>query len=192
MRVLVAFASKHGATEGIAARIAAGLRRAGHDVDLLAADAVSGTADYGAFVLGSATYVGHWRKEALALVERLETQRAGRPVWLFSSGPLGDDETDEQGRDVRASAAPRELPDLLGALRVREHRVFFGALDPSTLTLPEKAMRTLPAGKALLPEGDFRDWDEIDEWAGTIAAALTNGTGGPSGTDGPATGTFGT
>jgi menaquinone-dependent protoporphyrinogen oxidase len=172
MRVLVAYASKHGATEGIAARVAAGLRDAGHDVDLRAADTVSGAAGYDAVVLGSATYVGHWRKQAIALVERLETQVAGKPVWLFSSGPLGDDETDEQGRDVRESAAPRELPDLQAALRAREHRVFFGALDPSALSLPEKAMRTLPAGRELLPEGDFRDWDEIDDWARSIAAAL--------------------
>ena len=52
--------------------------------------------------------------------------------------------------------------------------MFFGALDPASLTLPEKAMRTLPAGKALLPEGDFRDWDDVDEWVAGIAADLAS------------------
>jgi hypothetical protein len=31
----------------------------------------------------------------------------------------------------------------------------------------------LPAGRALLPEGDFRDRPDIDAWAGGIAVELT-------------------
>ena len=50
--------------------------------------------------------------------------------------------------------------------------MFFGSLDPTSLALPEKTMPKLPAGKALLPEGDFRDWDDIDAWAASIAADL--------------------
>ena len=48
-------------------------------------------AGYDAFVLGSAAYIGHWRKEAIELARRLEQERGERPVWLFSSGPLGED-----------------------------------------------------------------------------------------------------
>jgi menaquinone-dependent protoporphyrinogen oxidase len=134
MRVLIAYATKHGATEGIAARIGDGLASAGHDPDVRDAGDVADLAGYDAFVLGSAAYIGHWRKEAIELARRLEQERGERPVWLFSSGPLGE--------------------------------------DPTSLTLPEKAMRKLPAGKALLPEGDFRDWDDIDAWAASIAADL--------------------
>jgi menaquinone-dependent protoporphyrinogen oxidase len=172
MRVLVAYATKHGATTGIAERVGGVLRDAGHDVDVSPADEVTDPAGYDAYVVGSATYIGHWRKEATALVHRLEPVVEDRPVWLFSSGPLGDSPTDSKGRDQRESAEPEDLPELAAALKPREHRVFFGALDPDTLTLPEKAMRTLPAGRALLPEGDFRDWDDIDAWSGTIAAHL--------------------
>jgi menaquinone-dependent protoporphyrinogen oxidase len=172
MRVLVAYASKHGATAGIAARIGEVLAGAGHDVDVADAGETGDLAGYDAFVLGSATYIGHWRKEALALVEQLETARAERPVWLFSSGPLGDSETDAHGKDVREGGEPAELPDLEAVLHARDHHVFFGALDPAHLTLPEKALRSLPAGRNLLPDGDFRDWDEIDHWAGMIARAL--------------------
>ena len=174
MRVLVAYATKHGATEGIAARIGDALSRAGHDAEVRDAGDVADLTSYDAFVLGSAAYVGHWRKKAIAVAHRLEQDRGDRPIWLFSSGPLGDDPTDEQGRDKRDTAEPRELPELVAALQPRDHRVFFGALDPASLTLPEKAMRTLPAGKALLPEGDFRDWDDVDEWVAGIAADLAS------------------
>ena len=38
-------------------------------------------------------------------------------------------------------------------------------LDPTKLGFSERAIRKLPAARALLPEGDFRDWTEIDAWA---------------------------
>ncbi|MDP1803810.1 MAG: hypothetical protein Q8K72_01455, partial [Acidimicrobiales bacterium] len=50
---------------------------------------------------------------------------------------------------------------------------FFGALDPGKLGFRDRAMRTLPAGRALFPEGDFRDWPDIDAWAAGIAVELT-------------------
>ena len=36
----------------------------------------------------------------------------------------------------------------------------------------EALIRKLPAARALLPEGDFRNWDDIEAWAGDIARAL--------------------
>jgi len=87
MRVLVAYATKHGATEGIAARIGDALSRAGHDAEVRDAGDVADLTSYDAFVLGSAAYVGHWRKKAIAVAHRLEQDRGDRPIWLFSSGP---------------------------------------------------------------------------------------------------------
>jgi hypothetical protein len=56
----------------------------------------------------------------------------------------------------------------------RGHHVFFGALDPRKLTFAERSLRKLPAARAALPEGDFRDWPEIDDWAAGIARELAN------------------
>jgi menaquinone-dependent protoporphyrinogen oxidase len=58
--------------------------------------------------------------------------------------------------------------------------VFFGALDPHKLGFSERLVRSVPAGRALLPEGDFRDWKVIDAWAESIArelAAVPTGIG---------------
>ena len=70
MRVLIAYATEHGATEGIAARIGDGLAGAGHDPDVRDAGDVADLAGYEAFVLGSAAYIGHWRKEAIEMARR--------------------------------------------------------------------------------------------------------------------------
>lgn len=172
MRILVAYASKHGATAGIAERIGRSLELAGHQVEVRSVDHVHDAGQYDAFVIGSATYLGHWRKEATEFVRRLGKAANGRPAWLFSSGPIGTSSTDAQGRDVRSAAEPKELPELLAALAPRGHRVFFGALASKKLGLAERAMRKLPAARDMLPEGDFRDWEDIDSWADAIAGEL--------------------
>jgi menaquinone-dependent protoporphyrinogen oxidase len=67
---------------------------------------------------------------------------------------------------------PKEIPEFLEALHPRGHHVFFGALDPRKLTFAERSLRKLPAARAALPGGDFRDWPEIDNWAAGIARDL--------------------
>lgn len=180
MKVLVAYASKHGSTEGIAERIAERLGAAGLEADLRPMKAARDTSGYGAFVIGSAAYLGHWQKDAIEFVRRNHAVLADRPVWLFSSGPLGSEATDAQGRDLRVTARPKEAAEFEEAIHPRDHRVFFGALKPDRLGLADRLVRTLPAGRALLPEGDFRDWSEIESWAEDIAQALAAMPASPS------------
>lgn len=172
MRILVAYASQHGATRGIAERIADQLRLAGHVADARPAVEAGDLTEYDAFVIGAAAYIGRWLKDASELVRANVGLLATRPTWLFSSGPLGTQPTDAQGRDQRQAAVPKEFAELGAAIHPRDLRVFFGALDPSKLGLRDRAIRTMPAGRALLPEGDFRDWSEIDGWAAGIAHDL--------------------
>jgi menaquinone-dependent protoporphyrinogen oxidase len=173
MSILVAYASKHGSTRGVAERIAETLAASGQQAEARSVQDCGDLADYEGFVIGSAAYIGRWLKEASAFVLRNSEQLAQRPVWLFSSGPLGTEATDAKGQDVRVLAAPKEVAELAEVVHAREHRVFFGALFPDRLSIPEKAMRTMPAARAVMPAGDFRDWAEIDKWATTIAEQMT-------------------
>jgi menaquinone-dependent protoporphyrinogen oxidase len=173
MSVLVVYASKHGATKGIAERLAETLTAAGQDAEARPVQAAGGLAGHEAFVVGSAVYMRHWMEEACEFVRRNRTLLADRPVWLFSSGPLGGEATDAQGRDLAVVAEPTEIAEFREAIAPREHRVFFGALDVGKLGISQRLLRKLPAARALLPEGDFRDWAEVEAWAGAIARETT-------------------
>jgi menaquinone-dependent protoporphyrinogen oxidase len=173
MSILVAYASKHGATGEIAERIAESLREAGQDADARPVQEARDLGDYEGFVLGSAAYMGHWLKDATAFVGSNRDVLAKRPVWLFSSGPLGTEATDAKGVDLRTSAEPKELPEFQETIHPRDHHIFFGVLDPGKLSFTERSLRKLPSARAILPEGDFRDWDEIQDWAYGIALEMT-------------------
>jgi menaquinone-dependent protoporphyrinogen oxidase len=172
MNVLVAYESLHGATRGIAERIADRLRAGGHRTELAPVASAPDVTGHEAFVIGSAVYIGHWQKEALELVRAHAALLAARPTWLFSCGPLGSEPLDDQGRDKRRAAAPEEAGELTDLVHPRDHHVFFGALNPDDLPVIPRLMRILPAGRRLLEEGDFRDWAEIDAWADGIAGEL--------------------
>jgi menaquinone-dependent protoporphyrinogen oxidase len=173
MNVLVAYATHHGATREIAERIAATLARSGLSVNVEAADRAPDPGAYDAVVVGSALYCG-WLKEAKELVRRHRRSLAGRPTWLFSSGPLGTATVDAQGRDPRTAAIPKDIAGLGREIAARDHHVFFGAYDPAAepVGFLERTFRLVPDNAAILQAGDYRDWDEIDAWATAIAEEL--------------------
>jgi menaquinone-dependent protoporphyrinogen oxidase len=174
MSILVAYASRHGATQGIADRIAERLRSHGLDAEARSAAMVRDAARYDAFVVGGAAYMFHWLKDATAFVEHNQALLAERPTWLFSSGPVGTDTVDKQGRDVLETTVPREFADLRARIHPRAEKVFFGAVDPAArpVGFAERIVSLMPAGKDALPKGDFRDWPAIDAWADEIADDL--------------------
>ncbi len=174
MNVLVAYASRHGATQGIAERIAENLRAAGLEAEARAAASVKSLAGFDAFVIGSAAYMFHWEKEAASFVRRHRVEIAAKPAWLFSSGPLGTEPLDKEGRDQKVAAIPKEIPELVEAVNARGHHVFFGAYerDRKRIGLAERLVALMPAARDALPEGDFRDWPEIEAWAAEIVREL--------------------
>jgi menaquinone-dependent protoporphyrinogen oxidase len=182
MAVLVAYASRHGSTAGIAEHLAAELREAGLAVEVRPVGEVDDPEAYDAFVIGSAAYMFHWLREVTAFVRRHRAVLAERPVWLFSSGPLGTDRVDDEGNDVREATTPREFEELRALLHPRGTEVFFGAWDPDApaVGLGERFLRLMPASRDAMPAGDFRDWPTIDAWAGEIASELRSAeVGGP-------------
>ena len=176
MHVLVLFGSKYGSTAEIARYIARRLSQAGLETDVEEATFAGSTDAFDAFVIGSAAYMGSWLKEPAEWVRRHSPTLSGRPVWLFSSGPLGDQKIDERGLDVREAAVPKEFAEFESLIKPRGKRVFFGALDHHQFGFAHRLLWNLPASRKLLIEGDFRDWDDIARWADGIAAALVPAT----------------
>jgi menaquinone-dependent protoporphyrinogen oxidase len=162
-RVLVAFASKHGATAEIAAAVAEALRAAGLQTDCHEAAAVASLEPYDAVVLGSAVYMKRWRREARRFLRRHGDALAQRPFWVFSSGPVGDPANDDA-----AWLEPASTIALAESLGARGHMVFGGCVpaEPEGFMQRSMAKNTPPAYR------DRRNWGEIRAWAATIAAQI--------------------
>lgn len=167
MRVQVIYGSRLGATRGIAERIGSRLREDRLDVTVQPASGAFPITDADAFVIGSGVYGGHWVKEAADYVRQHRAILVRRPVWLFSSGPVGD---------LAMRHEPVEPKDV-GALRAmvnpRGHRIFPGALDRATVDASTLGFAERLIAKTMVPEGDYRDWKAIDDWAAGIARELT-------------------
>jgi menaquinone-dependent protoporphyrinogen oxidase len=174
MKVLVAYASKHGSTKGIADFIGEKIREKGLQVDVLEVEQVKNVGDYDAFVIGSAVYMFHWMKEATKFVSQNKSILSTRPVWLFSSGPTGTKQEDAKGRDLLDPnvSGPKELDELREKLRFRDHRIFFGAFDPKDLDFFSRQFFKSATIREATPIGDFRDWKEIEAWSNEIASSL--------------------
>lgn len=181
MNVIVAYATRHGATAEIAERIAAQISKAGIPAEARSVSEISDVGSYDAVVLGGAVYLFHWLKGATSFAKRLQTELKTKPVWLFSSGPLGTDLVDTDGQEVAEASRPKEFAELQALLHPRGEHVFFGALDPGAppIGIGERVLRLLPASKEALPAGDFRDWPAVDAWAAEIAAELKAGESHP-------------
>jgi menaquinone-dependent protoporphyrinogen oxidase len=161
-RILVAYASKHGATAEIAEAVAAELRHSGHEVDCLSAEQVSDLDTYEEVVIGSAVYMKRWRPEARRLLKRHANELASRQFWVFSSGPFGDNP------DPSWSEPPRTI-ERAERLGVRDHVVFGGRLPLEPRNFMERAMvRDCPPDKR-----DLRDWEAIRSWAAEIGTELS-------------------
>ena len=160
MKVLVTAASRHGATAEIAAAIATGLGATGHEAVVLDPDAVDSVLGFDAAVIGSAVYAGSWLQAAEDVIDRHLYELREMPVWVFSSGPLGD-----PPRPVQESSDGTAIAEQICA---REHRTFAGGLDKRRLGAGEKVVVAVTRA----PSGDYRPWADILEWARSIGEQL--------------------
>jgi menaquinone-dependent protoporphyrinogen oxidase len=164
MNVLVASGSKNGSTAGIADMIVAALQAEGVTAQARPAAEVRSTEEYDAVVLGGALYAGRWHRDARAFARRHAKALLGRPVWLFSSGPL-DDSADTG--EIPPVAQVAKVFERLGAV---EHVTFGGRLTEEADGFIAKSM--VRNGKG----GDFRNPERIANWSHTIATRLQTGT----------------
>jgi menaquinone-dependent protoporphyrinogen oxidase len=155
-RVLIAYASKHGSTAEIAAAVAGTLNFCGLQADCREASEVHDLDGYDAVILGSAVYMGRWRREARRFLRHHAAELAERPLWIFSSGPVGD-----PAKDNAAWLEPRHVIERAQELGLRGHVVFGGSMSSGAMA------KNMPAEFR-----DRRDWDEIRAWARAIAAEL--------------------
>ncbi|WP_405521737.1 flavodoxin domain-containing protein [Streptomyces canus] len=159
--VLVAYGTTNGSTARIAEAVAEVLDKEGLTARARPAASVEDLSDYDAVVVGGALYAGHWHKDARRFLRRHRRALAGRPLWLFSSGPLDASATE---RDIPPVPALRRAMTRLSA---RGHITFGGCLEEGAKG--RIAGMIVRNGKG----GDFRDVTEIEHWAAQVAQELS-------------------
>ncbi|MFR9807275.1 flavodoxin domain-containing protein [Pseudonocardia sp. RS010] len=179
MIALIAFATRHGSTEGVADRLGRGLRSSGIAAEVRPVAELTDLAGYDAVVLGSAVHNGRWLPEAREFALRNAATLRERPTWLFSVGTLGDQESMIAPAVARALRALRtetpEVTALRSAIHPREHRNFAGAIARGDWSRAGDVFLRVLGGH----HGDHRNWPAIDAWAADIAARLTTASTGP-------------
>jgi menaquinone-dependent protoporphyrinogen oxidase len=164
-RVLVTAASGHGSTTEIARVIGLTLADRQLAVDIVPPAVVDSVEGYDAVIMGSAVYGGHWLTPAKNLAIQFHDSLAARPVWLFSSGPVGD----ACGELVHSTdPEPADVTRIRQAIGARDHRMFAGKVDPQALSAAQRASLLVHHRMG----GDSRDWTVIAQWADSIAADL--------------------
>ncbi|GAT63619.1 flavodoxin domain-containing protein [Paludibacter jiangxiensis] len=164
-KVLVAYASKYGATEEIAERIGLILSQSGLLVDVLPVYDTASLEPYQAIVMGCAVYFGQWRRPAIKFLKNNKRELADKDVWLFSSGPTG------KGNPVEIMKGwkyPPTLQLVMSTIKPHDIALFHGQLSLDKMNVFERFI----ISKIKAPVGDFREWDVIEEWAKNIAQQL--------------------
>lgn len=176
--MLVAFATDHGSTKGIAERIAARLTGQGLDVCVLPVDtpAEFDLTGYSAIILGSAIHNGLWLPAASNWARANASAIAPLPCWLFSVSTVGDEESAFPARVAavirRARKETAEIGGLRRMLRARGHRNFAGVIEGEHWGRAGRSFMAL----FRVRKGDHRNWPAIDAWADEIAAELQAGS----------------
>ena len=160
-KILVAFATRMGSTGEIALAIGEELTRQGFHVDVRPCARAQDAWTYSAVIVGSCLYVGRWHKSAVDYLKQQASDLAERPTWLFQSGPCGE------GAEHQQVDAPRVVRRLVDEMGIDPPMTFGGRLDRGKATGPlSRWMATGTYG------GDFRDFDNIRDWARSVAAEL--------------------
>ncbi len=168
-KVLVVYATKHGATAEIAQAIGAALGDMGLAADVRPAREVQALDGYGAVIVGSVVQMGRWHGEAIDFLKRFERELTARPTWLFSSGPTGgsaqaDALVERALASPEAIPAPNDIAKRAARIGARGHATFPGKVGEGTGGVFEK----------WVPKGDWRDFDAIKAWARGIGTELAS------------------
>jgi menaquinone-dependent protoporphyrinogen oxidase len=176
-RTLLLYASTHGHTAKIAARIAALLEDGGMTVDLQQLDANKiqpGPAGYDAVILGGSIHAAHHQRALVKWAEQHHTALGLTPSAFFSVCLTAADD-DEESRAAtrgylddfveRTGWTPGHITTFAGAVQYREY-------DVATRALMRLLMRRMHHPTDSSQDYDYTDWGAVDRWAHELTATL--------------------
>jgi menaquinone-dependent protoporphyrinogen oxidase len=154
--VLVAYATKRGATREVAESIATTLAEEGLVVETRPAADVNELASYAGVVLGSAIHLGHLHADARWFLRRHRDELQRKPFAVFALGSRTLEREDVGGSRKQLEHELAKMPDLEPVSAA----VFGAVVDPEQHHFP-------------LNHAPKRDWNAIRTWAQAIASELS-------------------
>jgi menaquinone-dependent protoporphyrinogen oxidase len=164
-RILVAHASRAGSTAEVAEAVGQVLRDCGAEVDVRPVKGIQGLAGYDALVLGSAIWMGKPLREAVRFAAAQQHALANLPVAYFVLC-----ETLREDTPANRDRARRFLGPLQKLKQPVSLGLFAGAKDYGSV---HPLVRWVLMNVLKLPEGDWRDWEQIRAWAAALAPQLS-------------------
>jgi menaquinone-dependent protoporphyrinogen oxidase len=166
-KILVTYASRTGSTAEVAAYVADVLRSTGAIVAVEYVTMVREVKGYDAVVIGSAIRMGHWLPEAVEFVkEHCQTLSHIPTAYFLVSGLLRND-TPEMRQRVLSFLDP--VRAMLEPISIG---LFAGKMDYSKIDGFDRSI----AEAVCSADGDWRNWEEIREWAHHLHASLEGDT----------------
>lgn len=164
-KVLVAYATRTGATEEVASTLAEVLRGRGLSVDVMPAKRVANIEPYGAVVIAVALYFGKMHKDVRQFLTENRASLARIPVAFFVLGPVHQEEKEWKGAQEQLEKDLKNFPWLSP---VAQH-IVGGRFDAARLGFP---FNLIPFFRKI-PRCDSINWELIREEAGGLAGQLS-------------------
>jgi menaquinone-dependent protoporphyrinogen oxidase len=176
--ILVVYASKHGHTAKIAARLAETLRADGATAALEPAASDPSPHAFDAVVVGASIHAGHHQREVIDWIERHRDALAHTPAAFFSVCLAAADETDESLEETQ-----RYIDEFIAASGWTPQRsiTFAGALQYREYDFMTRLLMRLLMWKGHHPtdtsrDYDYTDWAQVEQFAhdcGALAGSAT-------------------
>ena len=155
-KVLITYATKRGSTTEVAQAIGETISKKGIDVSILPIKDVADVSGYDAVFIGSAIRMGSWLPEAVSFVKQHQDALNKVPTKIFSVHILNQGYQPESQKERTTYTA-----QVRAIINPEDEAFFAGKIDPSQLKFVERLL--FKAVKS--PDGDFRDWNKIQQWA---------------------------
>lgn len=170
MKILVAYASKHGSTRETAEFMGRVLKAYSVEVDIMDVRDVQSVSGYDVTIIGSAIYGGMWLQEMSLFIEKFSAELAAKPLFFFITciralEPDGREHAEKYYINHKA----------LEGFDLRDVAVLTGKLNTSAIDRKEQWYLVANYDGKLTSANvneDFRDWQAIATWVSGIAKEL--------------------
>jgi menaquinone-dependent protoporphyrinogen oxidase len=171
-RILIAYGTRCGSTGGVAESIGQALSATGAAVDVHPVKDVNDLSPYQAVIVGSAIRMGKWLPEAVEFVKTHQDRLSRVPVAYFAVCLAMKDETAENRHKALGYLDPvrKQFPQV----KPVDIGLFAGAVDYKKLSFAYSLILKVKGA----PEGDFRNWEAIRNWAAGVSPVLDSSRSG--------------